>query len=97
MSPLEQILARREEILTIATKHGAQDVRLFGSVARGEEQVESDIDFLVAKTESTSPWFPASLVLDLQTAFNDHSVDVIVESGLNPYLRDQILNEAIPL
>ncbi len=96
MTMMEQIQAKREEILAIAAKHGARNVRVFGAVVRGEERADSDIDFLVTKSESTSAWFPASLVIDLEKTLN-HPVDVVSESGLNPYLRSGVLDEAIPL
>ncbi len=56
---LQDILrAKRDEILQIAERHGARNVRVFGSAALGEAHDGSDIDFLVATSEKTSPWFP---------------------------------------
>jgi predicted nucleotidyltransferase len=58
---------RREEILTVAKKHGAKNVRIFGSVARGEANEQSDIDFLIDyDLDKITPWFPAGLLLDLE-------------------------------
>src|SRR3989442_11723663 len=57
---------KREEILRIAEKHGARNVRIFGSVAHGEATEASDIDLLVDTAEQTSPWFPAGLAAELE-------------------------------
>lgn len=56
----------REEVLRIANRHGAGNVRVFGSVARGAETDESDIDLLVDVIGPTTSWFPASLKLELE-------------------------------
>ncbi len=88
--------AQRAMIRRIAAKHGVYHVRIFGSVARGEADSQSDIDLLVNKGPKTSPWFPAGLILELEEALGRH-VDVVTENGLSPYLRDQIMQEAIPL
>jgi len=64
---IEQLVhEKRDEIQRIATKHGARNIRVFGSVARGEARNDSDIDFLVDTSPVTSSWFPAGLVLDLE-------------------------------
>ena len=80
----------------IAARHGARNVRVFGSVARGEAGPDSDIDLLVDAGPTTSSWFPAGLILDL-AQFLGRPVDVVTEKGLNPLLRDRVLKEAIPL
>ncbi len=90
------IQVKREEILEIAKKHGAYNVRVFGSVSRGEATKESDIDFLVSVGEDHSAWFPAGLVADLQDLLGTN-VDVVTENGLHWYIRDIILNEAVEL
>ena len=67
MKKYKQLQENRENILAIAAKHGAFNVRVFGSVARGEENPESDIDFLIDyDIEKTTPWFPVGLVRDLE-------------------------------
>ncbi|MFY9824732.1 MAG: nucleotidyltransferase family protein [Thermoanaerobaculia bacterium] len=94
---IEEILnQKRNEILEIVRRHGASDVRVFGSVARGAARVDSDVDFLVRPGEKTSPWFPAGLVLDLEDLLG-RKVDVVTDGGLHWYIRDRILAEAIPL
>jgi len=66
MTPLELLQNKRDDIRRIATKHGAYNLRVFGSVARGEARPESDIDLLIEKGPTTSSWFPAGLVLELE-------------------------------
>jgi uncharacterized protein len=87
---------QRAMIRNIAAKHGAHHVRIFGSLARGEAGPQSDIDLLVDKGKETSPWFPASLILELEEALG-RDVDVVTEKGLSPYLRDRILGESVLL
>jgi predicted nucleotidyltransferase len=94
---LAQLLhEKREDIQRIAAKHGAYNVRVFGSAARGEERPESDIDLLVDTGSTTSSWFPAGLILELEGLLG-RRVEVVTEKALNPYLRDHVLHEAIPL
>ena len=87
---------KREEILRVAEKHGARNVRIFGSVAHGEATETSDIDLLVDTAEETSPWFPAGLVAELEELL-DRRVDVVTPDGLYWLLRRRILKEARPL
>jgi hypothetical protein len=96
MNSLESLRARRDDILRIAMRHGAQNVRVFGSVARGEAMEDSDVDLLVSTTDSTSPWFPAGLVMDLEALLGCR-VHVVTEDGLYWLLRERILREARPL
>ena len=95
--PIEVLLReRREDILSSAHRHGARNVRLFGSVVRGEANEDSDIDFLVDAGEKTSPWFPAGLIDELETLLG-RRVDVVTEGSLHWLLRRRILREARPL
>lgn len=87
---------KRDEIQTIASRHGANNIRVFGSAARGEAGPDSDIDFLVDVGETTSSWFPAGLILDLQEILG-RRVEVVTEKGLSPFVRDYVLREAMPL
>ena len=94
---LEQLLhEKRDDIKRIAARHGAHNIRVFGSVARGEAGPESDIDILIDVGPTTSSWFPAGLILDLEDLLG-RRVEVITEKALNPELRDHVLREAIPL
>jgi len=87
---------KREAIIRIAERHGASNVRVFGSFVRGDATDESDIDLLVDVTGDASPWFPAGLVEDLEKELGQ-PVDVVTESGLYWLLRRRILNEAKPV
>ncbi len=94
---IEAILQqRRDRILEIALQHGARNVRLFGSVVRGEAQPNSDIDLLVDLGEPLSPWFPVGFIRDLEAVLG-HKVDVVTEKSLHYFIRDRILSEAQPL
>jgi len=94
---VEDVLqTRREEILRIAAKHGAFDVRVFGSRSRGEAGADSDFDFLVKVGPDRTPWFPGGLLADLEDLL-DRKVEVVTEAGLHPLIRDQVLKEAVPL
>jgi uncharacterized protein len=92
----EVIRAKRDEIQRIATKHGARNVRVFGSVARGEARPDSDVDFLIDVEPVTSSWFPAGLVQDLESLLG-RRVEVVTERGLNRLIRDEVLREAVPV
>ena len=97
MALLDTLQANREQILEIAAKHGALNVRVFGSVVRGEETPESDVDFLVDyDLEKVTPWFPGGLLMDWQELLG-RRVDVLTERGIIPLIRDRVLAEAKPL
>jgi predicted nucleotidyltransferase len=95
---LKQVLQeRREEILEMALKHGAFNVRVFGSVARGEETENSDIDFLINyDINKISSWFPVGLIHDLEDLLG-RKVDVVTETGLKERIRDRVLQDCILL
>ena len=87
---------RRAQILAIAAQHGAHNVRIFGSVARGEARADSDIDFLVDLEKGRSLLDLGGLLMDLQD-FLGCKVDVATEKGLRTRIRDRVLREAVPL
>jgi len=93
---LELIKLKRNEILSIAQKHGATNLKLFGSVARGEDLPESDIDFLVETLPKRSPFFPAGLMVELEDILGC-KVDIVVKEALHEYIRETVLKEAILL
>lgn len=94
---IEQLLKeKREEILKIALRHGATNIRLFGSVARGEAGESSDIDILIEVGENPSPWFPGGLIADLEELLG-RRVHVVTVGALHSYIRDRVLQEAVPL
>jgi uncharacterized protein len=88
--------SRRTEILDIARKHGARNVRVFGSVARGNTGPESDVDILVELEPGRSLLDHAALMLDLSDLLGC-KVDVVSERALHWYIRDRVLTEAVPL
>lgn len=94
---IEEILGdRRADILRIAAKHGATSVRAFGSVARGEADADSDIDFLVELEKGRSLFDLGGLLMDLQELLG-RKVDVTTEKGLHWYIRDRVCAEARPV
>lgn len=93
---LVEFQSQREAILQIARRHGAKNVRVFGSVSRGEARPDSDVDFLVDLDEGRSLLDLGGLLMDLQ-ALLGCPVDVITEKGLRPRIRERVLREAKPL
>lgn len=91
-----QLRAKRPQILALAAKHGAYNVRLFGSVARGEATETSDLDFLVTMEKGRTYLDLIGLWQDLEELFGC-KVDVITDGGISPYLKDRIYAEAIPI
>jgi len=96
MSICELLQEKREEILRIAAQHGAFNVRIFGSVARGEAKSDSDVDFLVELESSRSLLDHVALIQDLEDLLGV-KVDVATDKGLRERFRDRILKEALPL
>ncbi|MBM4287514.1 MAG: nucleotidyltransferase family protein [Deltaproteobacteria bacterium] len=90
------IQEKRDEILRLAARHGAYNVRVFGSAARGEAGPESDLDFLVNVGPERSPFFPGGLLADLEELLGC-KVDIVTEKGLHWYIRERVLREAVPL
>lgn len=94
---LQKVLQKkREEILRIAERHGAQRVRIFGSVARGEAESAKDLDLLVDMEAGRSLLDHVALWQDLEELL-ECNVDVVTEKSLHWYIRDRVLQEAIPL
>ena len=93
---LEKLRRRRSEIHEVAAKHGVTRIQVFGSVARGEDRADSDVDFLVETGQETSSWFPAGLILDLQSILG-RRIEIVEEKGLHSSLRDHIVHDAVPL
>jgi hypothetical protein len=94
---LDQLLkAKRPEILRIAAKYGARNIRLFGSVVRGETDERSDVDFLVEMEPGRTLLDMGGLLMELRELLG-REVDVVTERGLRPRIRDRVLREAVPL
>jgi uncharacterized protein len=87
---------KRELVLETAAHYGAYDVRVFGSVARGEADGASDIDLLVKLEPGRSLMDLGGLLYDLQNLLGTE-VDVVTENGLRTRIREQVLREAVPL
>ena len=96
MDSMEILKSRRADILRLAQEHGARNVRVVGSVARGEARAESDVDFLVEMDNGRSMLDLIKLNQDLETLL-DRKVDVLTDGGLSRYLEQRIRAEAVPL
>ncbi len=96
MATLDDIRAKREAILAVASRHGARNVRLFGSVVRGEDRPDSDLDVLVEFEKGRSLLDLAGFGIDLEDLLG-RKVDVVTEGGISPYIEPYIRAEAIPL
>ena len=90
------VRSKKDEILQIATRYGAIRIRMFGSVVRGEEGENSDLDLLVKFESGRSLLDLIGLKQDLEELLG-RKVDIVSEGGVSPYLRDRIFQEAIPL
>ncbi len=93
---LHELRLRREAILRLARRHGAREVRVFGSVARGDADVGSDIDFLVDMEAGRSLLDLGGLLMDLRDLLGG-SVDVVTAPSLSERVRTRVLQEAVPL
>ena len=93
---LPRLRARREEILGCASGHGARNVRVFGSVVRGESGASSDVDLLVEMEPGRSLIDLVGLWQDLEDMLGTH-VDVLSDGGVSPHLRERIYAEAVSL
>lgn len=97
MSIAELLKARRNEILDIAMRHGAEEIRLFGSFARGDADAASDIDFLVRLRPGTTLLQRTAMILRELEGLLGRTVDVVSERGLRERVRDRVLREAVPV
>jgi len=87
---------KKTQILALAAKYGASNVRIFGSVAEGTADERSDIDFLVELESGRSLFDLGGLLMELQDLLG-RSVDVVTEKGLHWYIKERILSEAKPI
>ncbi len=94
---LEELLReKREEILRVCSKYGARDVRVFGSVARGDADQQSDLDFVVTLEPGRTLFDLGGLQYELEQLLGCR-VDVVTEKGLKARIRERVLKEAVPL
>lgn len=95
MNPHDEVLKRhRDEILQLAAKYGAYNVRIFGSVARGESDANSDIDFLVEMEPGKTLFDLGGLLMELQDLLSCR-VDIVTVKGLRSRIRERVLQEAV--
>jgi predicted nucleotidyltransferase len=96
MNLSQLIQHKRYQILEIARRHGARNVRLFGSVARGEATETSDLDLLIDMEPGRSLLDIVAIKQDVEELLGC-KVDVVTEAAISPYLRDKVLHEAVHL
>jgi len=96
MKANELLRDRREDILRIAAQHGANEIKVFGSAARGDTTADSDFDFLVEFEAGRSLLDVTALWQDLEELLG-RKVDIVEPEGLHWYIRDRVLKEAVPL
>ncbi len=96
MNLSQLIQQKRRQVLEIAEGHGARNVRLFGSVARGETTATSDLDLLIEMEPGRSLLDIIAIKQDLEELLGC-KVDVVTEAAISPYLRDKVLHEAVRL
>lgn len=96
MPLLESLLDRRSALIAAARRHGASNIRLFGSVVRGEETASSDVDLLVDLAEERGFDDYLALAEELE-ALIGRKVDLVTSRGVSPFLRPLIEREALPL
>lgn len=96
MSREQRVREKRDEILRICARYGARNVRIFGSVARGEDDAQSDIDFVVEMEPGRSLFDLGGLQYELESLLGCR-VDVVTERGIRERLRERVLREAVPL
>lgn len=96
MEVAQLLKEKRADILKLAAKHGATNIRIFGSAARGDAGPDSDIDLLVDVQPVHSAWFPGGLLADLEELLG-RKVDIVEPEGLHWFIKDKVLKEAVPL
>ncbi len=93
---LNDLRKEREQIKKVAQKYGASNIRVFGSISRGEEGPESDIDFLVDFEADRSLFDLVRLKLELEELLG-YKVDLVTEKAMHRLIASRVLKEAIPL
>jgi len=93
---IEALKQKRAEIISIAERNGGRKVRIFGSVARGDSRVDSDVDFLIELEPERSLLDIVAIKQDLEDLLQ-MKVDVVTESAVSPYIRRDIVRQAISL
>ncbi len=94
---LEEIIRQRKNILALSNEYGARRIRIFGSVARGDDAADSDIDFLVDFPRGYDLFLQRIPLAEQLQDLLKRTVDLVPEHELTPYIRDRVLSEAIDL
>jgi len=92
----DEVRKRKAETVAVAERHGARNIRIFGSVARGDQREGSDLDLLVSFEPGRSLLDQGGLLMDLRDLLG-MKVDVVSERALRPRARERVLREAVPL
>lgn len=92
----ERLKGKRDEVLRVSANHGARHVRIFGSLARGDARQTSDVDILLELEPGRSLLDMIAIKQDLEDLLGCN-VDVVTEAALSPYIREQVLREAVSL
>ncbi|MCY4566184.1 MAG: nucleotidyltransferase family protein [Gammaproteobacteria bacterium] len=90
------LIQHREALLALAERRGLRNVRVFGSMARGDDRSDSDVDLLVDAPPGTSALALCGLSIDAE-ALLQKPVDVVTEGFLYPPMRERVIDEAVPL
>jgi len=93
---IEALKQKRAEIISIAERNGGRKVRIFGSLARGDSGIDSDVDFLIELEPERSLLDIVAIKQDLEDLLQ-RKVDVVTESAVSPYIRREIVRQAISL
>ena len=96
MSLRDELHRRRKDVLAIAARHGISGIRVFGSVARGEERPDSDIDLLIDLDEGRGFGDYLAFAEEIERLFSRHA-EIVIDRSLSPHLRPFIEKEARPL
>jgi len=96
MSFRDELFQRRDEIIAIAKKYGGSNLRVFGSVARGDDQPESDLDLLVEPAPECDLFDRIGLIQDLESLLHK-KIDVESDKAVHPLMKYRISLEAVTL
>jgi len=96
VSEFQEIQQKKKEILLVAQQHGIVNIRIFGSVARGDDNLQSDVDLLVDLEQGRTLFDLGGALIKLQDLLG-RKVDIVTERGLHWYLKEKIMKEAKPL
>ena len=96
VSRLQLLKKKRQNILDLAQKRGGHNVRVFGSVVRGDDTGESDVDFLVTFHVGTTLFDRSGLIVDLRE-YLGCDVDVVSDKSIHPLIQDEVIHSAVPL